>query len=116
MPSPGNAESWPPCEDASSHPAPPSTPEALWSGEEPKTKHSTGAGLNPDQHLPQAKVGVVPWLSPGCPDHPTSHPPRTARATGGPADPNCFKLEGQASAGSSQVQTGPFPVTCCAWL
>lgn len=48
---------------------------------------------------------------PGLPELPTSHPARTAHAVGVPADPNCFKLEGPASASSSQVQAGPFPAT-----
>lgn len=65
MPSPGNAESWPLCKDASSHPEPSIPLEALWSGEESKTKCSTAAGLDPDQHLPQTEVGdVLWWLSP----------------------------------------------------
>lgn len=65
VPSPGNAESLPLCKDASPHPDPPEPLEALWSGEKPKTKRSAAAGLNPEQHLPQAEVGdVLCWLSP----------------------------------------------------
>lgn len=48
---------------------------------------------------------------PGLPELPTIHPSRTAGAVRVPADPNCFKLEGRASANSSQVQADPFPVT-----
>ena len=112
MPSPGNAESWPLCKDASSHPDP-----VIPLEKSPKT--------SAQQQLGSIQPGICPrqrWVmcyggsaqQPRLPELPTSHPPRTARAVGVPADPNCFKLEGRASASTSQLQAGPFPATCWA--